>query len=481
MVTEKKFDFVVVGGGILALSSGLRIKRRFPECSLAIIGPQVDAHSATRCAGAMINVFAEIPRDGFKFLPTTEKLKILLEAERDWDNFCEEIEDFSDLPLSKPRGKTHVILNSRSTPAEVKTFEYIRDWTSDNAWMRDISPAEVPGLSPTDYGFVMRAMTLGDRHINPHRVLAALEVGLKRNGVHIIDDRVVYLNRSGFGLRSMLSSLTTSSGETIAAGSFVFANGFDPTNDFSDVLGVLPVFANGGAALRLTKPDWVKQKGGLGSSLDDLDDVIRMVDRGGACGIHIVPEGNGSFYVGASSAVWTNAQYLPKLSAVQVLINSAINELNREFWHYDVSFVGNGFRPCTPDAMPLVGKTGLKNVYCLNGFKRDGFTASPFASRLIIDAIERDDNPIPIFDPTRKLISFKNRGDAINDAMEVSRASMFQHYQHVAPIKEPALEAADRSYILNTYRRVKGDFGIHPEMLHLFADDEYFRRIKPHL
>lgn len=481
MNNAEKYDFVVIGSGILALSTAFRLKQRDRTAKIVLIGPDSDQHSATRCAGAMINVFAEIPFNGFEYDSTAQKLKILIEAEKLWDEFCEELGSYADSYVPKPMGQTHVILNSRSTPTEVNTFNYIQNWLKLNSHVEELNPKDVPGLKATDYGFPMRAMTLRDRHVNPVAIMNALIEGHKKNGVEIISDRVKAIKKSGIGGKSKIAYVTTCQDQKIQGAEFIFANGFDPYNDFSSELGILPIFANGGCALHLTKPEWVKRKGGLGSTLDELNDVIRMVDRGGACGIHIVPQGDGSFYLGASSAVWTNPEYTPKLAATQVLINSAMNEINYELWHYDVKLIGNGFRPCTPDAMPIIGKTKLKNAYCLNGFKRDGFTASPHASNLIVEAIEKNKNPMSIFEPTRKLISYKSRNEAIADALEVSSASMYQHYQHIAPLKKEVLSKSDQEYILACHKRVPGQFGIHPEMLHLYADKEFFVKFKKHL
>lgn len=481
MINDTKYDFVIVGSGILALTTAFRLAQRDKTAKIALIGPDEDQHAATRCAGAMINVFAEIPRNGFEYPSTSQKLKILIEAEKLWDEFCQELSVYADQEVPKPSGKTHVILNARSTPTEVETFNYIQNWAKINSQVEELNPNAVPGLKTTDYGFAIRAMTLRDRHINPMVIMNALIEGHKRNGVTIIPDRIEAIKKAGITSKSKIVSVRTSTGKIIEGNTYIFANGFDPNNDFSTELGILPIFANGGCALHLTKPDWAKRKGGLGNSLDSLNDVIRMVDRGGACGIHIVPQGDGSFYLGASSAVWTNPEFTPKLAAIQVLINSAMNEINYELWHYDVKLIGNGFRPCTPDAMPIIGKTKLRNAFCLNGFKRDGFTASPYASKLIVQSIENDENPISIFDPTRKLISYKNKDQAVEDALEISSASMYQHYQHISPLKREVLAQADKRYIMECHKRVSGQFGIHPEMLHLYADKEFFNKFKKHL
>lgn len=472
---EENFDFCVVGSGILATATCLRLSQKFPNSSIALIGPSLDPNAATRCAGAMINVVAEIPNDGFKYQPTLEKLNLLLNAEALWDDFCEEISAVSGEVVPPPRGRTHVILNSRSTDIEVKTYAYIQNWLQQNQQVVEIQPHEVPGLKATDRGTPIRAMTVRDRHINPHKVLFSLQVALNRLGVKFFDDRVVDVDVA----RKTVKSILLKNGFKLRANVFVFANGFDPYgNGLHNKLGVMPIFANGGCALRLRRPAWVARKGGLGRSLEGLTDVIRMVDRGGACGIHLVPQGNGEFYLGASSAVWTNPEFIPKLAATQVLLNSALNEINYEFWHYDVELIGNGFRPTTVDGLPLIGKTSFDNAYILNGFKRDGFTCSPYVSKLLVECIENESNVIPIFSPNRKVLSYKTKHDAIHDALNVSFSSMYQHYQNISPLKIQGVRDADRRYIDEVYKAVRGDFGIHPEMLHLYADKEFFNQFK---
>jgi len=58
---------------------------------------------------------------------------------------------------------------------------------------------------------------------------------------------------------------------------------------------------------------------------------------------------------------------------------------------------------------------------------------------------------------------------------------MFQHYQYVSPLKKAAYRDADEGFINAIYKKVGKSFGIHPEMLHLYADNELFAKFRKHL
>jgi hypothetical protein len=172
----------------------------------------------------------------------------------------------------------------------------------------------------------------------------------------------------------------------------------------------------------------------------------------------------------------------PKLAAVQVLMNSAINEISYELFYYDVELLGNGFRPTTPDAFPIIGGTGIKNLWVNNGMKRDGFTSCWATAEYLVEGILANRDDWGLFSPTRKLLSYKNREQAIKSAMEMYQGSFVQHYGIQMPLRIPGEKARITAEIENTYKRVGSrDFGIHPEMLHIYADNENFKIVQPYL
>ncbi len=477
-------DYLIVGGSISALSTAFVLKKKEPSLKVAVIGNFVDYHSATRCAGAMINCFAELPYDALSDPAMTKKYEMALESNQLWPEYIDQINEFSDEKLEQVSGKTYCLLTSKSTRIEIKTFDYIlntigRDYDS----IYEVDPSEIKGLKPTDLGQTMRAMAVPDSKIDPHKALDCLRSACKNLGVELFDDMVSHCETEM--MSGKVKEVVCESGDKYKAKRYILAQGFDENKIKASLRKAkyLPIITNGGAALRLTAPDWLVEKGGLGRDLLELNDVIRMVDRGGACGIHVVPAGdNRSFYLGASSATWPNKEFKPKLAAVQVLMNSAINEISYELFHYDVELIGNGFRPVTPDGYPIIGGTSIENVWINNGMKRDGFTSCWAVAQDLVEGILSDRTDWGLFSPERKLISYRTREQAIESALEVYQGSFVQHYGVEMPLRIPATKDRHLQEIEGIYKKVKRrNFGIHPEMLHIYADNQNYKIVKPYL
>lgn len=49
-----------------------------------------------------------------------------------------------------------------------------------------------------------------------------------------------------------------------------------------------------------------------------------------------------------------------------------------------------GFRPATPDLLPVIGKTDIKNLYIATGHYRNGILLAPITAKLISDLIDRN-------------------------------------------------------------------------------------------
>lgn len=479
------YDFLITGGSISALSTAYVLKKKDNNLKVAVVGNFYDDNSATRCAGAMINCFAEIPYNGFEDPAMRKKIEYALEADGKWREYAKLVSKDAGRVMEEPIGETYCLLSSNSTKVEIRNFDYVLNKVSkDYDGIEEVDPYKVKGLKATDLGRTIRAMKVPDAHLDPFKTLEVLLLALKNLGVELISDKAVDTDCEF--MSGKIKKVILKSGAEIQAENYIFAHGFDENKLLKSVKKankVLPILANGGAAIKLTCPDWVKKKGGLGRDMLEVKDVYRMVDRGGACGIHVVPRGNGEFYIGASSAIWPNAEYTPKLAAVQVLMNSAINEISYEFFHYDVELVGNGFRPVSIDGYPTIGGTSVNNLWINNGMKRDGFTSCWTTAEYLVEGILKGSDDWGIFSPERDLLSYRSRELAVEAAHDVSYGSFIQHYGIEMPLRIPGQRQSQQQWLDEVYKRVKHkkNFGIHPELLHIYADNEYFKIMEPYL
>lgn len=69
------------------------------------------------------------------------------------------------------------------------------------------------------------------------------------------------------------------------------------------------------------------------------------------------------------------------------LLETFPNMKNREFtdkWY--------GFRPATPDGLPIIGKTDTENLYVATGHYRNGILLTPITVKLLVDLIHKEED-----------------------------------------------------------------------------------------
>jgi hypothetical protein len=156
-----------------------------------------------------------------------------------------------------------------------------------------VDPAVIPWLAPSQHARPLGAVRIPDGRMDPGQVLRALERALVSIGVQMIDDSAVWVEQ-GSPLR-----VHTADGTVIPTGRVVLANG-SFAQALIDQIPALRfetprlVWGNG-SALDLTFPEWVPEND-PNNPLWRMDCVIRSLNPIGACGLHVVPRGEGRFY-----------------------------------------------------------------------------------------------------------------------------------------------------------------------------------------
>jgi len=485
---DSSYDVAILGNGVLGLGLAHELRKRQSGLKIAVIGPSARTGGATVAAGAMINVWAEIAPGQFENPALAERAELGIRSIGMWDAHCAELSEFSDEPLRVQWG-TYVVNNALGSPHEIRAVDYILDTMRRRGIEHSVlGPNDVAWLKPEPRGQIVRVVKLPDGRIDPRLVLKAYERGLRARNVAQIDDTAVKLDagsalRRIFGGGSGEKIVTLAGGARIRAAQVVFANGSFAQaliDQIPELRRETPRLVWGaGSALDVSMPAWVHKYGGIEPTVFDIDAVVRSVDRGGACGLHVVPYGNGEYYVGASSGAWFEPEPKPRVHAVHVLLRGLVEEINQGFFFATFGIRGPGFRPVTVDAFPLLGESHLAGIWFANGTKRDGFTCSPYICGQLASAMLGGKSSLPErFTPSRKLISYKNRAQALDDYVASDYGGEAQHGLVLPP------------YAVQPYRdarRVRGekvcekrgiaDFGIHPELIHLYDNDEFFAAI----
>ena len=121
------YDVIIVGNGISGLSLAYELKKQEPNLKVVLIGPPSRLGAATTAAGAMINVYAEIPVGCFENSNLADRFEITRSGGELWSDFAAELKHY-DNSLIGPIGKTIMMINSQSTKVEIDTFNYISNW-----------------------------------------------------------------------------------------------------------------------------------------------------------------------------------------------------------------------------------------------------------------------------------------------------------------------------------------------------------------
>jgi glycine/D-amino acid oxidase-like deaminating enzyme len=477
------YDVVVIGNGALGASLAYALRKQDSSIKIAIIGPSARPGAATTTAGAMINVWAEIAAGQFDNPALADRAELPIEAMGLWDALCAELSEFSEQPLKVTWG-TYLINNALGSPHEERAVDYILQIMQQRGVAHRLCKAsDVAGLNPEAKAQPSRIVHLPDGRIDPRPVLAAYERFFAARSVDMFDTVVTGLSadsKAFLGLGSGDRSLTLADGRKLRAKNVVLANGSfaqELIDQIPDLKRETPRLVWGaGSAMDLSMPAWVKKYGGLDRRIFDIDSVIRTVDRGGACGVHMIPFGDGEFYLGASSGVWFEPEFKPRIHAIHVLMRSVVEEINYGFFFGTFGLRGPGFRPVSMDTFPLLGQSHIKGIWFANGTKRDGFTCSPLIARELATEILGGKSKLPPrFKPSRKLISYKTLEAALDDSAAGDFGGEIQHGLNLPPYAIEPYRQAKRARAAATYEKRKiANFGIHPEVLHLYDNDDFF-------
>lgn len=469
-------DCVIVGNGILGLALAFRLKNDHPSLKVAVVGPAARRGSATMAAGAMLNVWAELADGQFEDPYLAQRFELPLRGMGAWRGFADEIVGVTGGRIDIGWG-TYAINTPMSAPWGDRTWAYFVKSLKEKGVDHEImEPLEIPFLAPAQHSRPLAAARLPDGRVSPEQILGELEKALDILGVECLDDEVVWLETDGVRRVHLASGLVLDTDKAVLAnGSFAQA--------LIDQVPALRyetprlVWGNG-AALELTFPEWIP-RGEPNHPLWDMDCVVRSLNPIGACGLHVVPRGGAKFYVGASSAVLYEREWEPRAHAVGFLLNDVVHEINRKFAWSTVRLVGCGFRPVCVDTFPLLGESSVSGVWFLNGMKRDGLTSAPYLVQELSREMTVGTSALPLaFRPSRKLIPYKTRATAIDEAVLFSINGERQHDLHLPPWADESYAAHRRDEISKVYeKRAIGDFAIHPEVIHLFDNDAYFAGI----
>lgn len=473
--------YVIVGNGVVALTTAFRILQRLGGGdTITIIGPQDRIGSATQAAAAMLNSFAEVDAYSLRSDVDLYHFELSHLATKMWPGFERELIDAAGEHLPSACSKcqvhtggcfekgTYIVNNAVANELDDRNFDAIVKACKDfNEQFEFVDPRSIPNYFPSTDSRATRAILIhNEGWLNPRLVMDKLDAILMNHPQVIVNNaKVARLIKSEANITAALLD----DGNKVLGDVFLVASGAS-VGDLLDKsalgLSVQPIFYGVGVSLELKSPGFPHTK------------CIRTPNRGGACGIYSVPyfqgpgHANDHILIGASNFLSPEPFMNGRAASVAHLLESAIKEINANFFDAQLIKVNVGWRPTSQDTYPLLGQTSISNLVIATGTKRDGFHLSPVFSDVIAKIMlgESVDSRFSMFAPERNLIRDISREDAIAMGVE---SLISQHYQHGYRPSGIRMDGQIRDFFRKDLEQLHDqvgakDWGIHPELINMY-------------
>jgi glycine oxidase len=145
--------------------------------------------------------------------------------------------------------------------------------------------------------------------------------------------------------------------------------------------------------------------------------VIRTPNRSFACGLHLVPRGDGQVYIGATNVISVQPRDSADMRDLVFLMQCAHRQIRMGLWESPVQKVQVGNRPVSVDGFPLLGAGGMTGLWVMTGTYRDGLHLSPLVAREMADRIlgESASPEFDLFTPLRRPIQTLSREQIVSN------------------------------------------------------------------
>lgn len=357
-------DLAVVGGGIVGLSVAWRAAQR--GLSVAVLERGELGGGATHVAAGMLAPVSEV-----EFGEAGRGvLELGMRSATLWPRFAAELERAGEAEVGLRRSGTLVVARDDDEARELERQLEFREQLGLRAVRLRASEARErePALAPT----VRLAVYAPDDHsVDPRKVVAALWRACEREGVRLRRHTPALgleLDASGQRVRGVR---VQGESQTLTARRVVVACGA-----WSGALPGLPDGA--GVSVRPVKGQILRLRDPAGPGL--LEGVVRF--EGG----YLVPRGDGRYVLGATVE---ERGFEPNATAggVYELLHDA-HELVPGVRELQIEELGVGYRPGTPDNVPIVGRGALDGLLWATGHHRNGILLAPLTAELLVGELE---------------------------------------------------------------------------------------------
>jgi glycine oxidase len=424
------YDVVVVGNGVVGLSIGFACARA--GMRTVVIGQTGRPFGATPASGAMLGCFAEVTTNVLATSHGRAKLEAAVSARRLWPGWLAELAELTNIGDLVVAQDTVVLLNSAGSPSvDDVGYEAIRRALREyGETPEDVDPAVIEGIDPDPTSRPLRAMRLsGEAAIDSGRLLAALEIGIERAGGTVMDGEVISL----FLEYNRVCAVNLADGERIGGSQVVLAGGVRTQallDHIPELAQRIPRLVCGYGVSCIARPPT--------GPVPRV--VLRTPNRSFACGLHLVPRGNDSVYLGATNTIHFAPQAEPCVDDTNFLLDCAVHQLDKRLSAASIVRLQSGNRPASVDGFPIIGATSLEGLWLASGTYRDGLHMSPLIGNYLAERLQGK-QPSKAFDqftPERQPIQAFSREQIVSEMATHFIASGYERNWAI-PAEWPAL------------------------------------------
>lgn len=343
-------DILIVGGGVMGLATAIELKRH--GAKVTVVSKDF-VQAAGNAAAGMLAPMAEK-------LTSESMLELCLRSRWLYPEWAQKLEELTGIDIGYlPCG---ILAPVYSQPKSIVE--------NDNALWLDKQTTKLyePGLSDKVVGSWWYPE---DGQVDNRCLMRSLLQGAQTLGVEIKEGVSVKAIQQKQGkVNGVLTNLGL-----LEAEQYVLAAG-----SWSGQLQPLPVRPVKGQMMSLRMPQKLHQPYPLQRVLYGE-------------GVYLVPRQDGRLVVGATveDVKWTPYN-TPK--GIQSLLNKA-TELYPATVDWQIEELWWGFRPGTPDELPIIGRSSCENLFLATGHHRNGILLAPITASLIADLIlEQESDPL---------------------------------------------------------------------------------------
>jgi glycine oxidase len=356
-------DVLVIGGGIIGLSTALALARR--GASVSVLEQNSPGAGASNAAAGVLGTQMDALQDSPFFRLTRESLAR-------YPAFAEELREETGIDVGYRRtGITRPALADDELAAVVRGAAWQRDAglgveVLDREALRAVEPAvshhAVGGVRFPD-----------EARIDPPMLLLAVKIAAGRAGVTIrtgtVVRRVAVREGSAWGVMLENGAIMEGDAVVLAAGSW------------SSLVGGVPLPADGVQPVRGQMVELLLPAPILGGPVLGRD-------------MYLSPRDDGRVLVGSTRE---HVGFTPGVTAgaVRYLLDAAI-ALVPALADAGLSRTWSGFRPSTRDDLPLLGKTSIDKLYAATGHFSNGIVLAPITAEILAAEISGGTPPIDI-------------------------------------------------------------------------------------